>query len=175
MTSDAVRAEALINVEPGSALGQTIVEKAASPFHRAEDDTLGRESDGLPAKPPAYAARRQVPVTWTRITRLGVAQAPSKTYYFEGRKSYGGALVMSGHVWLQMSAGRETADAEVDVDDDRGRMSMAREPLAAIRVGERVVWLFRARGSDRAAYELVELAGPGTPPALLLAIDAAGC
>ena len=114
-------------------------------------------------------------MTWTRITRLGVAQAPSKTYYFEGRKSYGGALVMSGHVWLQMSAGRETADAEVDVDDDRGRMSMAREPLAAIRVGERVVWLFRARGSDRAAYELVELAGLGTPPALLLAIDAAGC
>ena len=175
MTSDAVRAEALTHVEPGSALGQTIVEKAASPFHRAEDDTLGRESDGLPAKPPAYAARRQVPVTWTRITRLGVAQAPSKTYYFEGRKSVRGR---ARHVGTCLAANERRPR------DRRRRSGRGRRPGADVdgrgNRWPRFAWASGWSGSFARGDRIEpptsswELAGLGTPPALLLAIDAAG-
>lgn len=171
VTSGTVRVDPLVRLEPSSEMGLAIVEKAASPFHRAEDDTIARESGLLDQRPPAARERRQMPVTWTGIARLGVAQAATRTFYLEGRKTYGPRLVMTGHVWLQMTAGRETADAEVDVDDAGGRMTIARDPIGTVRVGDRVFWLFRARGLESAAFEIVELVGPGRPPARVLTVE----
>jgi len=174
VTNAAVHVESLTKVEPGSALGASIAEKAAAPFHRAEDDTVGREREALGAV-PAFRERRQTSIVWTRIVRLGVSQGPRRTYYLEGKKAYGPQLIVSGHVWLQMIDGRETADAEVDVTDEDGKTSIVREPLGTIGMGERVLWLFRAHGYESETFELVEVAGPGRPPMRILEINGGSC
>ena len=96
--------------------GQVARRARRAAFHRAEDDTLTLEAEELPAGFPNFAARRERPVTWTLMVRQGFAQAATKTYYLEGRKDYEGfrgrtdigQIRTTGHVFVQLTAARET-------------------------------------------------------------------
>ena len=96
---------------PTASSARQLATRAAAAFHRAEDETLTLEAEELPAGFPRFAARRERPVTWTRIVRQGVAQAAAKTYYLEGRKDYDGfrgrtdigQIRTTGHVFVQMT------------------------------------------------------------------------
>ena len=165
-----------------SELGRSLGARAAAAFHRAEDETLTLEAEELPAGFPRFAARRERPVTWTRIVRQGFAQGPSKTYYLEGQKDYEGftgrtdigRIRTTGHVFVRVSPGRETVDAEVDLSDVDGRQSILRTPLAIVGWPERAIWLFSVRAVDGTHLELMEMTpGSGRPRTVWQGAD--GC
>ena len=164
-----IRPDLPVVVAADSELGRQLATRAAAAFHRAEDETLTLEAEELPAGFPRFADRRQRPVTWTLIVRQGLAQGATKTYYLEGRKDYEGfrgrtdigRIRTTGHVFVQMTGGRETIDAEVDLSDVDGRQSLFRTPLAIVAWPARSAWLFATRGPDGAHLEIVELT-PGT-------------
>ena len=164
-----IRPDLPVVVAADSELGRQLATRAAAAFHRAEDETLTLEVEELPAGFPRFADRRQRPVTWTLIVRQGLAQAATKTYYLEGRKDYEGfrgrtdigQIRTTGHVFVQITGGRETIDAEVDLSDVDGHQSLFRTPLAIVAWPARSAWLFATRGPDGAHLEIVELT-PGT-------------
>ena len=164
-----IRPDLPVVVAADSELGRQLATRAAAAFHRAEDETLTLEVEELPAGFPRFADRRQRPVTWTLIVRQGLAQAETKTYYLEGRKDYEGfrgrtdigQIRTTGHVFVRITGGRETIDAEVDLSDVDGRQSLFRTPLAILAWPARSAWLFATRGPDGAHLEIVELT-PGT-------------
>jgi hypothetical protein len=167
-----VRPDFPVAVAADSDLGTQLTARAAAAFHRAEDETLTLGAEELPAGFPRFADRRQRPITWTRIARQGTAQATVKTYYLEGWKDYEGhrgrtdigQIRTTGHVFVQMSAGRETIDAEVDLSDIDGHQSIFRLPLAVVPWPGRAAWLFATRGPDGTSLEIVELSqGTGRP------------
>lgn len=158
-----------VTVTADSELGRQLAARAAAAFHRAEDETLTLEAEELPAGFPRFAARRERPVTWTRIVRQGLPQAAAKSYYLEGRKDYQGfrgrtdigQIRTTGHVFVQVAGNRETVDAEVNLSDVEGHQSVFRTPLATVAWPSRAAWLFVTRGPDGAHLEIVELT-PGT-------------
>jgi hypothetical protein len=164
-----IRPELPVAIDTDTELGRQLATRAAAAFHRAEDETLTLEAEELPAGFPRFAARRERPVTWTRIVRQGVAQAATKSYYLEGRKDYDGfrgrtdigQIRTTGHVFVQITAQREIVDAEVDLSDVEGHQSVFRTPLAVVAWPARTAWLFATRGTDGARFEIVELT-PGT-------------
>jgi hypothetical protein len=164
-----IRPDLPVAIESDTELGRHLATRAAAAFHRAEDETLTLEAEELPAGFPRFAARRERPVTWTRVVRQGVAQAATKSYYLEGRKDYEGfrgrtdigQIRTTGHVFIQMTAQREIVDAEVDLSDAEGHQSVFRTPLAVIAWPTRTAWVFATRGTDGAHFEIVELT-PGT-------------
>jgi hypothetical protein len=166
-----LRPDLPVAVTPDSELGGQLAARAAAAFHRAEDDTLTLEAEELPAGFPRFAARRERPVTWTRVVRRGVAQAASKTYYLEGRKDYDGfrgrtdigQIRTTGHVFVQVAGDRETVDAEVDLSDVEGHQSMFRTPLAILTSPSRSTWLFATTAPDGAHLEMVELTTGSRP------------
>ena len=106
------------------------------------------------------------------MVRQGLAQAATKTYYLEGRKDYQGfrgrtdigQIRTTGHVFVQLTAERETIDAEVDLSDVEGHQSMFRTPLAIIAWPARSAWVFSTRGTDGSHLEIVEVtAGTSRP------------
>jgi hypothetical protein len=180
--SDA-RPDVSVEVAPESDLGRQLAARAAPSFHRADDETLTLEAEELPAGFPRFAARRERPVTWTRIVRQGVAQGSAKAYYLEGRKDYEGftgrtdigRIRTTGHVFVRLSGGRETMDAEVDLSDVEGRQSIFRTPIAVVTLGERTAWVFEARGPDGAQLDVMELsAGPSRPRSVWQGSDGCG-
>ena len=62
---------------------------------------------------------------------------------------------------MQLTGGRETIDAEVDLSDVDGHQSMFRTPLAIVAWPARSAWLFVTRAPGGAHLEIVELT-PGT-------------
>jgi hypothetical protein len=159
-------------IAPDSEAAKPMIARAAPVFHRAEDETLTLEAEELPAGFPRFAARRERPVTWTRIVRQGVAQGAAKAYYLEGHKDYEGftgrtdigRIRTTGHVFVRMVGARETIDAEVDLSDVEGRQSIFRTPIAIVSLADRAVWVFDSRGPDGAQLEVMELgAGPSRP------------
>ena len=169
LTGTDVRPELPTDVPVDSELGRSLGARAALAFHRAEDDTLTLEAEELPAGFPKFAARRERPVTWTRIVRQGFAQGPSKAYYLEGRKDYDGftgrtdigRIRTTGHVFVRVVPGRETVDAEVDLSDVDGKQSIFRTPLAIVAWPERAIWVFSVRALDGTHLEMMELV-PGS-------------
>jgi hypothetical protein len=169
LSGSGARPDLPVDVPPDSELGRQLATRAAAAFHRAEDETLTLEAEELPAGFPRFAARRQKPVTWTRIVRQGVAQGTTKTYYLEGRKDYEGLrgrtdigeIRTTGHVFVQVTGDRETIDAEVDLSDVEGHQSIFRTPLAMVAWPTRTAWLFANRGPDGTHLEIMEL-NPGT-------------
>jgi hypothetical protein len=172
VTGSEVRPDLPTDVPVDSELGRSLGARAAAAFHRAEDDTLTLEAEELPAGFPRFAARRERAVTWTRIVRQGFAQGPTKTYYLEGRKDYEGftgrtdigRIRTTGHVFLRVTPGRETVDAEVDLSDVDGKQSIFRTPLAIVAWPERAIWLFSVRSLDATHLEIMELTGGGSRP-----------
>jgi hypothetical protein len=164
-----LRPDLPVAVTADSELGQQLTTRAAAAFHRAEDETLTLEAEELPAGFPRFAARRERPVSWTRIVRQGRAQAATKTYYLEGRKDYDGfrgrtdigRIRTTGHVFVQVVGDREIVDAEVDLSDVEGHQSVFRTPRAIVAWPSRSAWLFASRGPDGPHVEIVELT-PGT-------------
>lgn len=160
-----VRPELPVPVPLESDLGKALATKAAAAFHRAEDETLTLESEELPKGFPRFAARRERPITWTRIVRQGFAQGQSKTYYLEGRKDYEtfrgrtdiGVIRTTGHVFVRMTPQRETVDAEVDLSDVEGHQSVFRTPLAIVSWPDRTVWVFAGQSLDDRHVEIMEL------------------
>jgi len=144
-------------------------------FHRAEDDHLeildARERPSL----LPFAARRSVPVRWTKVVRLGTAQAPDRTYYLEGDVTYSPTAVMVGHVWMQISADRETTDAEVVLTDADHKLAKTRTPVGIIRAGDRRFWVFETDAWEHETYEIVEASGQGQRPLSLLEVAGGGC
>ena len=164
-----VRPDLPVAIDPASELGRQLATRAAAAFHRAEDETLTLEAEELPAGFPRFADRRQRPITWKVLVRQGLAQASAKSYYLEGEKDYPGfrgrtdigQIRTTGHVFMQLTGGRETIDAEVDLSDVTGIQSKFRTPLAIVAWPARTAWLFATRSIDGAHLEIVELA-PGT-------------
>jgi hypothetical protein len=163
-----------------SELGQQLATRAAAAFHRAEDETLTLEAEELPAGFPRFSARRERPITWTRIVRQGVAQGTIKTYYLEGYKDYVGfrgrtdigQIRTTGHVFVQIAGPRETIDAEVDLSDADGHQSVFRSPLVILPWPTRAAWVFRTRGPDGVQLEIMELpAGTGRPQSVWQGAD----
>ena len=182
LSGSEVRPDVPVEIPPGSDAATPIVARAAPVFHRAEDDTLTLEAEELPSGFPRFAARRERPVTWTRIVRQGVAQGAAKAYYLEGRKDYDGftgrtdvgRIRTTGHVFVRIAGARETIDAEVDLSDVEGRQSIFRAPIAVVSLPDRAVWVFEARGPDGAQLDVMELsAGPSRPRSVWQ--GAAGC
>jgi hypothetical protein len=182
-TSEAgVRVDLLTPLPPDSDLGRWITERAAAPFHRAEEDSLSVAQDELPGGFPRFAVRRTLPIVWTRIVRHGLAQAATRAYYLEGRKEYEafsgrvdvGRIRTTGHVFVQVASGRETADAEVDLSDVDGKQSVFRTPLAVIRAGASDYWLFAVRSYGASTYEVIDVSGPSRRPLVVLQAPA-GC
>lgn len=180
--SDA-RPDLPVAVPVASDLGKVLAAKAAAAFHRAEDETLTLEAEELPKGFPRFAARRERPITWTRIVRQGFAQGQSKTYYLEGRKDYDafrgqtdiGVIRTTGHVFVRMSPQRETVDAEVDLSDVEGHQSVFRTPLAIVSWPERTVWVFAVQSLDDRHVELMELAAnAGRPRSVWQGTDGCG-
>jgi hypothetical protein len=180
--SDA-RPDLPVAVPVDSDLGKALVAKAVSAFHRAEDETLTLEAEELPRGFPRFAARRERPITWTRIVRQGFAQGQSKTYYLEGRKDYEtfrgqtdiGVIRTTGHVFVRMSPQRETVDAEVDLSDVEGHQSVFRAPLAIVSWPARTVWVFAVQGLDDRHVEIMELrANAGRPRTVWQGPDGCG-
>jgi hypothetical protein len=166
-----------------SELGKVLAAKAAAAFHRAEDETLTLEAEELPKGFPRFAARRERPITWTRIVRQGFAQGQSKTYYLEGRKDYEGfrgqtdvgVIRTTGHVFVRMTPGRETVDAEVDLSDVEGHQSVFRMPLAIVPLPDRTVWVFTVEGLDERRVELMEIgASAGRPRSVWIGPEGCG-
>ena len=169
-----VRPDLPVVVAADSELGRQLTTRAAAAFHRAEDETLTLEVEELPAGFPRFADRRQRPVTWTLIVRQGLAQGATKTYYLEGQKDYEGfrgrtdigRIRTTGHVFVQMTGGRETIDAEVDLSDVDGPPvdvpDAARDRRLAGAVG---VAVRDARARRRASRD--RGADPGDQPAPL--------
>jgi hypothetical protein len=166
-----------------SDLGRSLAAKAAAAFHRAEDETLTLESEELPKGFPRFAARRERPITWTRIVRQGFAQGQSRTYYLEGRKDYAGfrgltdigAIRTTGHVFVRTTPERETVDAEVDLSDVEGHQSIFRTPLAIVALPARTVWVFAVQGVDERRLEVMELgAAAGRPRSVWQGPDGCG-
>ena len=165
-----------------SELGRALGTRAASAFHRAEEETLTLEAEELPAGFPRFAARRARPVTWTRIVRQGFAQGATKLYYLEGQKDYEGftgrtdigRILTTGHVFVRVSPGRETVDAEVDLSDVDGRQSVFRTPLVIVPWPERTIWLFSVRALDDVHLEIMELT-PGSSRPRTVWQGADGC
>jgi hypothetical protein len=182
LTGTDARPDLPTEVPADSELGRSLGARAALAFHRAEDDTLTLESEELPAGFPRFAARRERPVTWTRIVRQGFAQGTSKTYYLEGRKDYEGftgrtdigRIRTTGHVFVRVVPGRETVDAEVDLSDVDGKQSIFRTPLAMIAWPERTIWVFSVRALDGTHLEIMELA-PGSSRPRTVWQGADGC
>jgi hypothetical protein len=180
--SDA-RPDMPISVPVDSELGKVLAAKAAAAFHRAEDETLTLEAEELPKGFPRFAARRERPITWTRIVRQGFAQGQSKTYYLEGRKDYEGfrgqtdvgVIRTTGHVFVRMTPGRETVDAEVDLSDVEGHQSVFRMPLAIVPLPDRTVWVFTVEGLDERRVELMEIgASAGRPRSVWIGPEGCG-
>lgn len=174
LSSDAVRVEQPVVLPPDSPLIQTIVDRAIGPFHRSEEDQLELLEAPARRDVPPFAARRTAPVRWTRAVRLGVAQAPVRTFYLEGESVYG-SIVMVGHVWVQIDRQRDTIDAEVMLSDPDRLDARTRAPLGVIRVGERRFWVFDVRARDHYGYEIVEASGSGGRPLTWLDVAAGGC
>src|SRR5829696_44884 len=113
-----VRPDLPVGAAADGELGGQLAARASAAFHRAEDETLTLEAEELPAGFPPFAARRERPVTWTRVVRQGVAQAATKTYYLEGRKDYDGfrgrtdigQIRTTGHVFVQAAGERLIVD-----------------------------------------------------------------
>jgi hypothetical protein len=182
LTGTDARPDLPVAVPVDSELGRALGTRAALAFHRAEDDTLTLEAEELPAGFPRFSARRERPVTWTRIVRQGFAQGTTKTYYLEGQKDYEGfkgrtdigRIRTTGHVFVRLAADRETVDAEVDLSDVDGRQSVFRTPLAIVAWPERAIWLFTVRSLDDTHLEIMELApGSGRPHTVWQGAD--GC
>jgi hypothetical protein len=172
LTGTDARPDLPVAVPLDSPLGKALVAKAVAAFHRAEDETLTLEAEELPKGFPRFAARRERPITWTRIVRQGFAQGQSKTYYLEGRKDYEafrgrtdiGVIRTTGHVFVRMSPQRETVDAEVDLSDVDGHQSVFRTPLAIVSWPARTVWVFAVQGLEDRHVEIMELgASAGRP------------
>jgi hypothetical protein len=167
-----VRPDLPVAVAADSELGRDLGARAAAAFHRAEDETLTLEAEELPAGFPRFADRRQRPVTWTLIVRQGLAQAATKTYYFEGQKDYQGfrgrtdigQIRTTGHVFVRTAGGRETIDAEVDLSDVDGHQSVFRTPLAIVAWPARAAWVFATRGPAGRHLEIVEVTEGTTRP-----------
>ena len=107
----------------------------------------------------AFAVRRAVPVRWTKVLRLGTAQANDRTYYLEGEVSYTpDARSAAGHVWLQVRGEREATDAEVVLTDaDRQNRSGACRS-ASFRLAAPAILGVRERSSGSTSrYEIFEL------------------
>jgi hypothetical protein len=161
-----LRPDLPVSVAVDTELGGQLAARAAAAFHRAEDETLTLEAEELPASFPRFAARRERPVTWTRVVRQGVAQAATKTYYLEGRKDYDGfrgrtdigQIRTTGHVFVQVAGDRLIVDAEVDLSDVEGHQSVLRTPLAILPWASRSAWLFATTAPDGAHLEIMELA-----------------
>ena len=172
LTGTDVRPELPTDVPVDSELGRSLGTRAAPAFHRAEDDTLTLEAEELPAGFPKFAARRERAVIWTRVTRQGFAQGPTKTYYLEGRKDYDGfrgrtdigQIRTTGHVFVQVAGERLTVDAEVDLSDLDGHQSVSRTPLAIVAWPSRSAWLFATTAPDGAHLEILELTAGTTRP-----------
>lgn len=174
LTQPSIRVEQATLLQPDSPLIATLLDRAAPAFHRAEEDQLELLEAAARKDVPAFAARRTAPVRWTRAIRLGVAQAPRRTFYLEGEAVYG-AIVMTGHVWVQIDRDRDTLDAEVAVTDTDRKEVRVRTPLGVLRLGERRFWVFDVRAWEHALYEIVEVSGQGARPATLLEVSAGGC
>ena len=167
-----LRPDIPVSVTVDSELGGQLAARAAAAFHRAEDETLTLEAEELPTGFPRFAARRERPVTWTRVVRQGVAQAATKTYYLEGRKDYDGfrgrtdigQIRTTGHVFVQVAGERLTVDAEVDLSDLDGHQSVSRTPLAIVAWPSRSAWLFATTAPDGAHLEILELTAGTTRP-----------
>lgn len=174
LTENAIRVEQPTVLSPDSPLVTTITERALSAFHRAEEDQLELLEPPARKDVPSFAARRALPVKWTRAVRLGVAQAPRRTYYLEGETAYG-AIVMTGHVWVQIDRERDTLDAEVALTDPGRKEVRVRTPLGVLRAGERRFWVFEVKVWEHAFYEIVEASGQGGRPATVVEAQAGGC
>ena len=178
-----IRPDLPVAVAADSELGRELAARAAAAFHRAEDETLTLEAEELPAGFPPFGARRERPITWTRVARHGVAQAATKTYYLEGRKDYDGfrgrtdigQIRTTGHVFVQAAGERLIVDAEVDLSDVEGHQSIFRRPLAILPWRSRSAWLFATTGPDGAHLEIMELtAGAGRPRSVWQGPDGCG-
>lgn len=174
VTLASLRVEQANVVGPESPLVKAILERAGTAFHRAEDDQIEVLEAEQRKIVPAFAVRRTVPVAWTAVVRLGVAQAPARTYYLEGETQYG-SLVMTGHVWVQITADRETTDAEVMVTDRDRKESRHRVPLGILRMGDQRLWVFETDQWKHESYEIVEVSGQGLRPVSLLEVAGGGC
>jgi hypothetical protein len=167
-----LRPDLPVSVTVDTELGGQLAARAAAAFHRAEDETLTLEAEELPAGFPRFAARRERPVTWSRVVRQGVAQAATKAYYLEGRKDYEGfrgrtdigQIRTTGHVFVQVAGDRLIVDAEVDLSDVEGHQSIVRTPLAILPWPSRSAWLFATTAPDGAHLELMELAAGTSRP-----------
>jgi hypothetical protein len=169
-----LRLEQAMSLAPDSPLASVAADRAALAFHRAEEDQIEILEPEVRKTLPPLAVRRTTKVVWTSIVRLGVAQAPAKIWYLEGETQYG-AVVMTGHVWLQVDRDRETPDAEVVITDRDRREVRARLPLGVLRVGDRRFWIFETRHWESESYEIVEVSGQGQRPITLLEVAGVGC
>ena len=174
LSEKGLHVEQPILLPPDSPLLTTITDRAVSAFHRAEEDQLELLEPFARREVPPFAARRTAPVKWTRGVRLGVAQAPRRTYYLEGETAYG-AVVMTGHVWVQIDRERDTLDAEVALTDPGRKEVRVRTPLGVVRAGDRRFWVFEVQVWEHAFYEIVEASGQGGRPATLVEAPAGGC
>jgi hypothetical protein len=175
LTRPSVRVEQTTMVDVSSALAKAVSDRAIVAFHRAEDDHLENLESAERVGLRPFAERRAVPVRWTKMARLGTAQAPSRTYYLEGEIAYSPRSVMTGHVWIQIDGGRETTDAEAVLTDEDQKESKTRSPLGVVRVGDRRFWIFETSQWESEAYEIIEVAGAGRAPVMLIEIGAGGC
>jgi hypothetical protein len=174
LTDKAIRVEQATILRPDAPLLQSVTDRAVAAFHRAEEDQLELLEPAARKGVPAFSARRTAPVRWTRAVRLGVAQAPRRTFYLEGEAVYG-AIVMTGHVWVQIDRDRDTLDAEVALTDPDRKEVRLRTPLGVLRVGDRRFWMFDVRVWEHVLYEIVEASGQGARPATVLEVPAGGC
>jgi hypothetical protein len=163
-------------IEPDSPLAKVVLDRATQPFHRAEEDQIeildARERTKLQI--PPFTTRRGLPVKWTRVTRVGTAQASERVYYLEGEVEYSSSAIMSGHVWVQMSGGRDTVDADVVLTDSDRKLARSRTALGVIRAGDRRFWIFETSQWEHETYEVIEVSG-GQRPSSLLEVAAGGC
>jgi hypothetical protein len=174
LTVPSIRVEQAAILPPDSSLITSVLDRAVPAFHRAEEDQLELLEAAARKGVPAFAARRTAPVRWTRVIRLGVVQATRRTFYLEGETVYG-AIVMTGHVWVQIDRDRDTLDAEVAITDADRKELRVRTPLGVVRLGERRFWIFDVRAWEHVLYEIVEVSGQGARPATLLEVPAGGC
>jgi hypothetical protein len=175
LTVPTVRVDLTVELEPASPLARWATEHATLPFHRAEDRHLENydKSERLPLDP--IATRRSTPVQWTKVLRLGTAQASDRTYYLEGEVKYAPKSVMVGYVWLQVSGDREASDAEVVLTDEDRALALNRVLLGVVRVGDRRFWIFEKHQSDSESFEVVDASDLGKTPVSVLEIAAGGC
>jgi hypothetical protein len=175
LSVESIRVDPATVLDPASPLARIVSDRASQAFHRAEEDHLEILDARERAQLPELKARRAAPVKWTKVMRLGTAQAPERTYYLEGEVAYSARSIMAGHVWVQIAGDRDTVDAEALLTDEDRKQGVRRVSIGVIRVGDRRFWVFETNSWEHETYEIVEASGQGQRPISLLEVAAGGC